>query len=128
MEVAGLGKLSPNMMLIGFQEKWSSDPEGAREYVKSLLAAFDLHLSVAIFRLQGGFDISALGSTEPKESVELRLFLVTKNYLFVDDFIIFVLKSLFLLSKKRYIKKKVMNHFAQFYQKECQCNVPRLKL
>jgi|CryBogDrversion2_11_1035321.scaffolds.fasta_scaffold503004_1 hypothetical protein len=28
MEVSGLGKLSPNMMLMGFQEKWSSDTEG----------------------------------------------------------------------------------------------------
>ena len=61
MEVAGLGKLSPNMLLIGFQEKWSSHPEDAREYVKTLQSAFDLHLSVGIFRLQGGFDISSLG-------------------------------------------------------------------
>ena len=76
MEVSGLGKLSPNMMLIGFQEKWASDPEGAREYVKSLQAAFDLHLSVAIFRLQGGFDISALGTTGPKEGVDLRYFFI----------------------------------------------------
>jgi hypothetical protein len=82
MEVAGLGKLSPNMMLIGFQEKWSSDPEGAREYVKSLQAAFDLHLSVGIFRLQGGFDVSALGTTGPKEGAELRFieYLYKKNY------------------------------------------------
>ena len=28
MEVTGLGKLSPNMMLCGFQEKWHSDPDG----------------------------------------------------------------------------------------------------
>ncbi len=61
MEVAGLGKLSPNMLLVGFQEKWSSHPEDAREYVKTLQSAFDLHLSVGIFRLQGGFDISSLG-------------------------------------------------------------------
>jgi hypothetical protein len=73
MEVAGLGKLSPNMLLIGFQEKWSSHPEDAREYVKTLQSAFDLHLSVGIFRLQGGFDISSLGGlAEAKDDVQAR--------------------------------------------------------
>ena len=37
---------------------------GAREYVRTLQVAFDLHLSVGILRLQGGFDISSLGFTE----------------------------------------------------------------
>jgi len=52
MEVAGLGKLSPNMMLIGFQEKWSSSPDSAHKYVFALQSAFDLHLAVGIFRIQ----------------------------------------------------------------------------
>ena len=72
MEVAGLGKLSPNMMLIGFQEKWCSDLEGSKDYVKILQSAFDLHLSVGIFRIQGGFDLSALGTLAPKEGDENR--------------------------------------------------------
>ncbi len=52
MEIGGLGKLSPNMMLIGFQEKWSSCPEGASHYVQTLQSALDLHLAVGIFRVQ----------------------------------------------------------------------------
>lgn len=52
MEIGGLGKLSPNMMLIGFQEKWSSCSEGASQYVQTLQTALDLHLAVGIFRVQ----------------------------------------------------------------------------
>jgi hypothetical protein len=37
MEMAGLGKLSPNMMMIGFQEKWWACPDDAEEYYKTLL-------------------------------------------------------------------------------------------
>jgi len=27
MEVSGIGKLSPNMLMVGFQEKWFSCPQ-----------------------------------------------------------------------------------------------------
>ena len=61
MEMAGLGKLSPNMMLIGFQEKWWACPDDADEYVRTIQAAFDLHLSVGVFRIQSGFDLTSIG-------------------------------------------------------------------
>jgi hypothetical protein len=60
MEMAGLGKLRPNMMMIGFQEKWWACPDDADEYVKTLQAAFDLHLSVGVFRIQGGLDLPSV--------------------------------------------------------------------
>jgi hypothetical protein len=44
--------------------KMTTSTPGAREYVRALQAALDLHLSVGIFRIQGGFDISSLGLTE----------------------------------------------------------------
>ena len=34
MEVTGLGKLSPNMALLGFQEKWASDTDGNSAFLK----------------------------------------------------------------------------------------------
>lgn len=52
MEIGGLGRLSPNMMLIGFQESWSSNSTALCQYMKVLLSAFDLQLSVGIFRLK----------------------------------------------------------------------------
>ena len=64
MEMAGLGKLSPNMMMIGFQDKWWASPENAEEYVKTIQAAFDLHLSVGVFRVKGGFDLASMGPTK----------------------------------------------------------------
>ncbi len=44
MEIAGLGKLSPNMMMIGFQEKWWACPEDAEEYVKTIQVSFLLFI------------------------------------------------------------------------------------
>ena len=61
MEMAGLGKLSPNMMLIGFQEKWWACPDDADEYVRTIQSALDLHLSVGVFRIQSGFDLTSIG-------------------------------------------------------------------
>jgi len=52
MEIGGLGRLSPNMMLIGFQEGWSRNPEALNEYIQVLYSAFDLQLSIGILRLK----------------------------------------------------------------------------
>jgi hypothetical protein len=49
------------MMMIGFQDKWWACPDDADEYVKTLQAAMDLHLSVGVFRIHGGFDLSSIG-------------------------------------------------------------------
>ena len=60
IELCGLGKLSPNMVLMGFKENWHENPADAEEYVKVLQTAVDLRLAVGIFRMQGGFDIQSL--------------------------------------------------------------------
>ena len=65
VELNGLGKLSPNMLLIGFKNDWKDDLEECEDYYKALQSAFDLHLSVGILRISGGLDISELaGNTE----------------------------------------------------------------
>jgi hypothetical protein len=61
MQTIGIGKLSPNMLLIGFQEKWMSSVTEARDYVKILQAAFDQHLSVGILLVRGGFNLTKMG-------------------------------------------------------------------
>ena len=63
VELSGLGKLSPNMMLIGFCQKWRENPERLREYFGTLQSAFDLHLAVGVLRIQGGLDISKVFGT-----------------------------------------------------------------
>ncbi len=62
IELSGLGKLSPNMMLIGFNQKWKSDRDKAQEYFNALKVAIDLHLAVGVLRIQGGLDVTKLFS------------------------------------------------------------------
>ena len=58
MTLSGLGKLSPNMILIGFKSDWKDDLESLDGYLEILLSAFDLKLSTAIIRTRDGFDNS----------------------------------------------------------------------
>ena len=74
MEMAGLGKLSPNMMMIGFQEKWFTCSDDANDFVKTLQAAFDLHLSVGVLRVQGGLDLSSMGLTKVLDNLGYHIF------------------------------------------------------
>jgi hypothetical protein len=34
LELSGLGKMKPNMVLVGFKENWQSSPKEAKEYYK----------------------------------------------------------------------------------------------
>ena len=55
MNLSGLGKVSPNMVLMGFKNNWKDDLDGLVEYLEILISAFDLHLSSAIIRSKTGF-------------------------------------------------------------------------
>ena len=98
IELRGLGKLAPNMLMLGFKEDWReevrggevqggagrgmerqggavrcsevqggavrcTDPqvEGAGEYLVALHTALDMHLSLGLLRVQGGFNVSRVG-------------------------------------------------------------------
>ena len=58
IELSGLGKLSPNMVLMGFQESWWMYPHLACEYHQSLQTALDMHMAVGVLRVKGGLDVS----------------------------------------------------------------------
>ena len=64
LEMSGLGKLKPNMMLVGFKEGWRETPSEAKEYYKVLQVAFEMKLSVGVLRLSGGLDISGQGPAD----------------------------------------------------------------
>ena len=67
LELSGLGKLSPNMMLIGFQEHWwIQNPNFTKDYVSSLQIAFDLHLAVGVLRVNGGLDLSGISGAHSR--------------------------------------------------------------
>ena len=55
LELQGLSKLSPNMMLVGFKENWGEDTEGSEEYYKALHTAMDMRMAVGILRLPASY-------------------------------------------------------------------------
>eukprot|EP00092_Neocalanus_flemingeri_P010472 GFUD01011283.1.p1 GENE.GFUD01011283.1~~GFUD01011283.1.p1 ORF type:complete len:1082 (+),score=181.23 GFUD01011283.1:264-3509(+) len=59
MTISGLGKLSPNMVMMGFKANWKQDLAGLNEYVEIMYTAFDLHMSFAILRCKEGLDFSS---------------------------------------------------------------------
>ncbi len=72
IELSGLDKLSPNMMLMGFCQRWREDPDRCTEYIKAIKSALDLHLAVGVLRISGGLDISDIfGADHDKVSQAL---------------------------------------------------------
>lgn len=59
LELVGLGNLSPNLIMLGFKDKWRQSPQEARDYVSLLQTALEMRLSVAILRVHGGLSTSA---------------------------------------------------------------------
>ena len=57
--MAGLGKLSPNLLLVGFKSDWKKNLALNNEFVNTLFCAFEQRLSVTILRVKDGFDYSS---------------------------------------------------------------------
>ncbi|XP_060526169.1 bumetanide-sensitive sodium-(potassium)-chloride cotransporter [Cylas formicarius] len=69
LQASGIGKLVPNVMMMGYKNDWSNCPRSQLiAYFNVLHAAFDHHLAVAILRVKGGFDYSTL--TELDETIQ----------------------------------------------------------
>ncbi|KAJ4938723.1 hypothetical protein JOQ06_003332 [Pogonophryne albipinna] len=59
LQGAGLGRIKPNVLLMGFKKDWQSDtPQAADNYIGILHDAFDLQYGVCILRLREGLDVS----------------------------------------------------------------------
>lgn len=79
MELSGLGKLKPNVLLIGYKSNWQDCPlDELLEYFRVIHYAFDLHMSVAILRIPGGLDVSEYDAAIEEFDDDG---LVTKQYL-----------------------------------------------
>ena len=61
MSIAGVGKMSPNMVMLGFKRDWRTDMDGLEKYMNTLYNAFDMNLSVGILRVKKGLDYSHVG-------------------------------------------------------------------
>ena len=58
LALSGLGKLSPNMLLMGFRQDWLKDWGRTQEYVNIWQQAYKLKLSVLVLRTPNGLDFS----------------------------------------------------------------------
>merc|ERR1719431_1191585 len=58
LTLAGLGKLSPNMLLMGFKSDWAGHLLDSQQYFAVIQGAFDLNLAVGILRVRSGLDFS----------------------------------------------------------------------
>ena len=68
--MAGLGKLSPNLLLMGFKSDWRQSMYPTNEYFNTILCAFDQKYSVLILRVKDGFDYSgAIGEDNIAENM-----------------------------------------------------------
>ena len=53
-----LGKLTPNMVMLGFKGDWQKDIEGLNQYIEVVHHGFDIQLAMGILRLSKGCDFS----------------------------------------------------------------------
>lgn len=58
LNLAGLGKLAPNFVLIGFKSNWMTNLEELQEYFNVLHTAYDHSLSIGMLRVKEGLDFS----------------------------------------------------------------------
>uniref|UniRef100_A0A3Q3XMT6 Uncharacterized protein n=1 Tax=Mola mola TaxID=94237 RepID=A0A3Q3XMT6_MOLML len=59
LQGAGLGRIKPNVVVMGFKADWQTDsPQAAHSYVGILQDAFDLQYGVCLLRMSEGLDVS----------------------------------------------------------------------
>ncbi|CAG0890209.1 unnamed protein product [Cyprideis torosa] len=71
IELAGLGKLKPNLLMMGFKSDWqTSDRQKMIQYFNVIHEALDHYMAVAILRVPCGLDFSNV--VREDEDVELK--------------------------------------------------------
>uniref|UniRef100_A0A8D0AWI3 Solute carrier family 12 member 3 n=1 Tax=Sander lucioperca TaxID=283035 RepID=A0A8D0AWI3_SANLU len=70
LQAAGLGRIRPNVLLMGFKKDCRSDtPQAAHNYIGILHDAFDLQYGVCILRMKEGLDVSHTSQSHGKKSI-----------------------------------------------------------
>ncbi|XP_043402717.1 solute carrier family 12 member 2 isoform X2 [Chelonia mydas] len=65
MQAAGLGRLRPNTLVVGFKKDWKqADMRDVETYINLFHDAFDIQYGVVVIRLKEGLDISHLQGQE----------------------------------------------------------------
>lgn len=65
LQAAGLGRLKPNTLMMGFKTNWrTAGPEAVQSYVGVLHDAFDFEYGTLVMRMDQGFDVSHIVEAE----------------------------------------------------------------
>uniref|UniRef100_A0A8K9UZA0 Solute carrier family 12 member 1 n=1 Tax=Oncorhynchus mykiss TaxID=8022 RepID=A0A8K9UZA0_ONCMY len=81
MQASGLGRLKPNILMMGFKKDWrTADTAGVQSYVGVLHDAFDFEYGTVVLRMNQGLDISHIIKAQatylpPSRSLFLCLYL-----------------------------------------------------
>ncbi|KAL7034522.1 hypothetical protein ACKWTF_007999 [Chironomus riparius] len=81
MQASGLGKLKPNILLMGYKQDWQTcDSAELDRYFNVVHKAFDMYLAVAILRVPNGLDCSNfLGDEAPRHILEAPKTLISND-------------------------------------------------
>ncbi|XP_059507602.1 solute carrier family 12 member 3 isoform X2 [Stegostoma tigrinum] len=61
MQAVGLGRMKPNVLVMGFKRNWQSDhPQNVDNYIGIIYDSFDLNYGVCMMRMKQGLDISRM--------------------------------------------------------------------
>ncbi|CAG9818005.1 unnamed protein product, partial [Phaedon cochleariae] len=78
LQTTGIGKLSPNVLMMGYKTDWMTcDKEELLAYFNVLHTAFDHRVSVTILRLPDGLDYSKL--TKDEDQINQDASIISKN-------------------------------------------------
>nr|XP_044617399.1 solute carrier family 12 member 3 isoform X1 [Equus asinus] len=83
MQAAGLGRMKPNILVVGFKKNWqSAHPATVEDYIGILHDAFDFNYGVCVMRMREGLNISEMmqahinpvfdPAEDPKEAIARR--------------------------------------------------------
>ena len=78
INLTGLGKLAPNLMMIGYHQM-KFNPGKTFDYYESLLTAFEANLAVGVLRLPGGIDFSSSIHSEEQTKDKHNPFVLRDN-------------------------------------------------
>uniref|UniRef100_A0A673H699 Solute carrier family 12 member 3-like n=1 Tax=Sinocyclocheilus rhinocerous TaxID=307959 RepID=A0A673H699_9TELE len=72
LQASGLGKLKPNILVMGFKMNWhESSSKGIEDYINTIYDAFDSNHGVCVLRMMDGLDIRDELETEVNQAFEV---------------------------------------------------------
>uniref|UniRef100_A0A8K9XUH0 Solute carrier family 12 member 1 n=1 Tax=Oncorhynchus mykiss TaxID=8022 RepID=A0A8K9XUH0_ONCMY len=96
MQASGLGRLKPNILMMGFKKDWrTADTAGVQSYVGVLHDAFDFEYGTVVLRMNQGLDVSHIIKAQGEYTHTHASYLVVNAYYCIIKHITNVFSFLF---------------------------------